>query len=179
MQTSSPPRPPKQVALRWLYGCICPRFGQGVDIVTQHWAQLSGMDGMGYAVLHHLAGGPCAKRDPPNPHTKKLALRIVVDVLGARSTLPLAVIPPLRTIPGEMRWPHGVKCVWGGRQTSWARLRGPHLPVGPCWNVVALPHPAEAIGECRDVKDQGRAAHTLSVSPWSSHGGQWGGGRAT
>ena len=133
---------PQTSGLRWLYGCICPRFGQGVDIVTQHWAQLSGMDGMGYAVLHHLAGGPCAKRDPPNPHTKKLALRIVVDVLGARSPLPLAVIPPLRTIPGEMRWPHGVKCVCVGRQTSWARLRGltcRWVHVGMLWLYRILP----------------------------------------
>ena len=37
---------------------------------------------------------------------------------------------------GEISWPHGVKCAWGERQTLWARLRRPHLPVGPCWKGV-------------------------------------------
>ena len=83
------------------YGCICPRFGQGVDIVTQHWAQLSGMDGMGYAVLHHLAGGSCAKRDPPNPHTKKLALRIVVDRGVLAAHCPSLLSPPHAPFQGR------------------------------------------------------------------------------
>ena len=65
----SPRSPPQRCILS--YGCSVARIlldsARGVDIVTQHWAQLSGMEGVGHAVLHHHAGGPCVNGDPPAP----------------------------------------------------------------------------------------------------------------
>ena len=68
-----PPTPPTPRCI--FYGCSVARIPldsvRGVDIATQQWAQLSGMEGVGHAVLHHHAGGPCVDGDPPTPPTPR------------------------------------------------------------------------------------------------------------
>ena len=121
---------------------------------------------MGQAVLHHHAGGPCVDGDPPAPAPKMPPTDwercCVARARGIRV--------------GEVGWPHRVICVCRERQTLWARLRRPHLPVRPCWKGDLLPPVEESGQSC------GRSG---PCPPHSFHravvlrGGQWGGVRVT